>query len=120
MLLAAGSACAQYARSEGVFVGPQLTVRTVLLDAGKGVAAASVTVAVNSCSGSIAGVGTIANRQLTLSSYEKTPGGDSCKVSITFDKDWKKVQVIDNGQCMVFHGAACSWDQQTATRLKEP
>ncbi|HEY8880105.1 MAG TPA: hypothetical protein VIN03_21215 [Roseateles sp.] len=120
MLLATGSAFAQYARSEGVFVSPQLTVRTVLLDRSQGVAAASITVAMDGCSGSIAGMGSLANRQLSFSSYEKTPGGAFCKVSITFDREWKKVQVSDNGQCTAFHGAACSWDQQTATRLKEP
>lgn len=55
LLLDAPLAFAQYARSEGVFTGPQLTVRTVLLDREKGTVAASVALSQGSCSGSVAG-----------------------------------------------------------------
>src|SRR3569832_2304521 len=114
------SACfssnAQFALSEGVFESDSLEIHVVLLDASKGVAAASVAVSQGSCSGSVAGIGAIDAKKLTFAPYNKVQREEACSVSIEFDSQWRQVKVTDNGQCVLYHGASCSWTGQGASK----
>lgn len=113
--LSVGAVHAQFARSEGTFTSPAATVRVVLLDQDKGIAAASAVVVAGSCSASVSGVGQIQARVLSIEPYVKVPGGEACKVDFEFDRSWKQVKVSSHG-CSSYGGASCGFEGQTARR----
>lgn len=116
MCLACEKAVAQFARAEGTFQSENLEVRLVLLDSENGVAATSIVLSQGACSGTVSGIGKFTSKELVFTPYVKLPGGDSCKVTVTFDAHWRKVTVIDNGACVPYHGSSCSWAGQTAVK----
>jgi hypothetical protein len=115
-LFIGASAHAQYALAEGKFASSAMSITVLLLDADKGVAAASVVVSQGSCSGSISGIGEIVSRRLSISSYQKIPEGERCQVVLEYDRQWKRILVSDNGACSAYQGASCSWRGQMAVR----
>ena len=112
------SAWAQYRQVEGTYTSPALEVRVILLDADRGIAAARAEVVSGSCSGSIAGIGEVRGRILTITPYEKTEGGESCRLELEFDRPWKQVKATGYG-CQVFSGAACGFEGQSARKRNE-
>lgn len=114
-ILGVNAVHAQFARSEGTFTSPLTTVRVVLLDPEKGVAAASAVVVVGTCSASVSGVGQIRSRVLSIEPYVKVPGGEACKVNFEFDRSWKQVKVSSH-ECASYGGASCGFEGQTARR----
>jgi len=103
---------------EGGYEGDFMSVRVILMDPGKGVAAASVDVGMNGCGAVVSGLGEMTARKLVISPYEKLEGGDACRVTLEFDKSWKKVAASDNGQCTAYHGVSCSWQGQSAKKVR--
>ncbi|MDB5913061.1 MAG: hypothetical protein JWP22_1736 [Ramlibacter sp.] len=116
--LISGVASAQYMLAEGTYSSREADVRVVLLDSEKGVAAASVAVALGGCSGTVAGIGQIRARILAITPYAKVPGGESCRVELAFDAAWKRVKIIAH-ECQAYHGASCGFEGQTATRRNQ-
>jgi hypothetical protein len=62
---------AQYMLMDGDFNSKGLSVRVVLLDRTKGVAAVSASVEAGECSGNISGIGEIKNRKLIVRSVQE-------------------------------------------------
>lgn len=116
--LSATPVWAQFMRAEGTFTSPGVEATVILLDRSKGIAAASVSVVSGACSGSVSGVGEIRKSVLTFKPYEQIPGGEQCRVEVTFtDRSWDKVSVVGH-ECAVFSGAACGFEGQEARRRK--
>jgi hypothetical protein len=111
-------AWAQYRQIQGTYASPALQVRVILLDDDRGVVAASAEVVSGSCSGSIAGIGEIRGRILTVTPYQKTEGGGSCRLELEFDRTWKQVKGTGY-ECQVFSGAACGFEGQSARKRNE-
>lgn len=88
--------------------GGNASLRTIVLDAEKGVVAASVSVWSNSCSGEVTGIGRINKNVLSIQPYTKD-SNDNCVITVTFDKTGKKAKMNDR-DCMGYHGASCSFD----------
>lgn len=116
LLCTAAGAHAQYARAEATYASPELVVRVVMLDPEAGTAAASATVTRGACSASLAGVGTFKGRSLELTPHVKQPRGEACRLVLTFDAQWQRVQAADNGACSAYQGAGCGWEGQSAQR----
>jgi hypothetical protein len=116
--LISGVASAQYMLAEGTYSSREADVRVVLLDSERGVAAASVAVALGPCSGTVAGIGQIRARILTITPHSKIPGGESCQVELAFDAAWKRVKIIGH-ECQAYHGASCGFEGQTVTKRNE-
>jgi hypothetical protein len=117
LLLASATAQAQFARAEGDFRSEQLQVRVVLLDRETGAAAASATLTQGACSASLAGIGQVRRRTLELAPYVKQPGGESCRLVLSFDDKWTRVTASSQGNCAPYGGAACEWAGQAAVRV---
>jgi hypothetical protein len=116
--VSSGTSWAQFARAEGTYSSRASSARVILLDGEKGVAAASVQVLSGACSGSVAGIGEIRGRLLTITPYEKIPGEESCKIELAFDGAWRNVKITGQG-CQAYSGAACGFEGQTAARRDE-
>lgn len=110
---------AQFASMEGTYTSSTVTLKVIVLDDEKGVAAASLVVAAGGCSGSIAGVGSIAAKKLQFASFQKVENGGACRISVQFDKASNQASISDNGQCSMFRGASCEWDGETARKVRE-
>lgn len=117
-VLIPNSVHAQFARAEGEFQSEQALVRLLLLDAEKGVVAASVSVAVAPCSGAVTGIGNVKDRKIEFGPYESLQGGEKCRVALQFDGKWASLKISDNGQCNKFHGASCTWDGEVVKRKR--
>jgi hypothetical protein len=117
-LLCYAQSHAQFAQAEGTYSSSQVSVRVVLLDPGKGVAAASVGLVQGHCSGGIAGVGLISDRKLTFAPYIVEPGAETCRITLQFNSRWKTVKVTQTDFCTPYHGAACEWSGQVATKKR--
>ena len=115
-MTAASSAHAQYMLAEGNFESETTELRTILLDKHKGIVAASAVVAQGSCSGTIAGIGTIKDRMLVIKPYVKVEGGEQCVLQAKFDAKWERVQLFEGKGCSAYHGAACALEGQTVKR----
>lgn len=117
-VLGCSFANAEFARSEGTYSSKTLLARVILLDSKNGTVAASLVISVGTCSGSIAGIGKIVSEKLVISSYEKADN-DACRVTIEFDKSWKKIATSENAECSDYHGSSCSWDGHSAVKIPE-
>lgn len=118
VVIAMSNAHAQYMRTEGNFVSDTAKLKTIVLDDEKGVVAASATVVLGSCSGTISGIGTMNDRTLLIKPYVKVEGGEQCVLRAKFDTKWERVQLSEDEGCSAYHGAACAWEGQTAKRTK--
>lgn len=112
------AAHAQYMLAEGVFTSKTAELKTIVLDVEKGVVAASATVAQGSCSGTIAGIGTMNDTTLLIKPYVKAEGGEQCVLQAKFDANWERVKIAEGKGCAAYHGAACGWEGQTVKRRK--
>jgi hypothetical protein len=110
------TATAQYMRADGDFSSKSLSVRVVLLDGRKGVAAVSAAVNVGECSGNIAGIGEFKSRKLVIEPYKKFPDGEACKLELSFDTEWQRVKATGN-HCEAYSGASCGFEGQEAQRI---
>ncbi len=117
-LMLPGTASAQFIRAEGAYSSHTVSARVILLDSEKGIAAASVGVVSGACSGSVAGLGEVRGRILTISPYTKVEGGEACEVELAFDATWKHVR-IKGRECQAYSGAACAFEGQMATKRNE-
>lgn len=106
------TAHAQYIQAGGDFQSSSTELRTILLDAEKGVLAAQTVVASGSCSGTFAGIGQIKGRILLLEPYSKIEGAEMCLVKIEFDQKWKSARITEGEGCSAYHGASCGWEGQ--------
>lgn len=113
--LGAAESQAQFARVEGSYSSHDVTVQVFLLDDENGIAAAKTVVTSGACSGSVAGIGRIEGLVLTITPYVKIPGGDACKLTLSFDAAWKKVK-ISGESCSAYSGASCGWEGQAAVK----
>jgi hypothetical protein len=112
------SSLAQYANVEGVLSSKTVTLRLVALDPEKGVMAASTTVAVGLCTGSIAGIGTIRGEQLSFTPYLKVDSHDQCVVTVSFTDKRKSARITATG-CMAYSGVACGWAESLVVRTPQ-
>jgi hypothetical protein len=117
-VLLCGQSHAQFAQAEGTFGSRQVTVNVVLLDPAKGVAAVSSGLVQGRCSGSVSGIGSIAGRTLTFAPYVIEPGAESCRFTLEFNPQWTTVKVTQTDSCAPYHGAACEWSGQVATKKR--
>jgi len=107
-------------RVEGAYESRALHARVILLDYDKGIAAVSVAVTSNGCTGSVVGLAEMTDNKLVISPYEKLEGGEACQVILVDgSKSWKKVTATDNGKCNAYHGASCTWAGQSAKKVEK-
>ena len=109
-------ALAEYANVEGRFKSSMTDLNLIALDSESGVIAASTTVGVGPCSGSIAGIGKIKGNTLVFSPYTKD-AGDACVVTVTFDKK-RNIAKIVGDSCYMHSGASCGWEGDRIKRVK--
>lgn len=114
--VATSSSHAQFMRAEGAFASESVELKTLLLDPEKGVVAASATVNEGACSGSIAGVGKMNGKVLSIEPYVKIEGGEQCVLQVSFDAKWSRAKISEGKGCAPYHGAACSWEGQEVKR----
>lgn len=112
------NAYAQYMLAEGNFESKSAELKTIVLDRKKGIVAASAAVVQDSCSGTIAGIGTMNDTTLVIKPYVKVEGGEQCVLRAKFDAKWERVQLSEGEGCSAYHGAACAWEGQTVKRKK--
>jgi hypothetical protein len=117
LLVIAGAAHAQYANLDGEFVSPTTSLRTLVLDSETGVIAASVSVAINSCSGWVSGIGKISGDTLQVKPYVKEEGSENCVLTAKFNKSRNKATITEEN-CSAYHGAACAWEGQTVIKKR--
>ncbi len=110
---------AQYANVEGDLWSKTVTLRLVTLDAQKGVIAASTTVALGLCTGSIAGIGTMSGEQLSFTPYAKVDSPDQCVVTVSFSDKRRTAHITATG-CMAYSGVACGWAESPVVRTTQP
>lgn len=79
MLAAPILTCAQDIRSAGNFSSEVADFRTILLDKRAGIIAASASLVINGCSGSVEGIGKISGNKLKFTPYSKVAGGENCE-----------------------------------------
>lgn len=118
LCLTAHAAQAQYVRAEATYASSALVVRVVVLDPEAGTAAASATATLGACSASLAGMGAIKGRTLELVPHVALKGGESCRLTLSFDPQWRRVSAKDNGACAAYQGAGCGWEGQSAERIE--
>ncbi len=111
------SASAQYANIDGKFRSPSTTLDLIPLDSESGVIAASTTVVMGACSGTIAGVGKMSGSELKFSPYVKVDKNDACVVRVVFDKKFNAAK-ISAESCTAHSGASCGWEGDTIKRVK--
>lgn len=111
------SANAQYANVEGKFRSSSTSLDLIALDTEAGVIAASTTVVMGACSGTVAGVGKISGRELTFSPYVTFEKSDACVIKVAFDKKFNAAKISAVG-CTAYSGAACGWEGDTIKRVK--
>lgn len=111
------SASAQYAKIDGKFRSQATTLDLIPLDAESGVIAASTTVVMGACSGTVAGVGKMSGSELRFSPYVKVDKSDACVVKVVFDKKFNTAK-ISAENCTAHSGASCGWDGDTIKRVK--
>jgi hypothetical protein len=107
---------AQYMRTEGNFISKSAELKTIVLDSGKGVIAASAVVTAGACSGTIAGIGKMKGTTLLIEPYVKVEGGERCVLRVNFDSEWTKAKMTEGENCAPYHGVACSWEGQEVKR----
>jgi hypothetical protein len=118
LLLSSTAANAQYANVEGQFRSQVTSLDLIALDSESGVIAATTTVVVGSCSGSVAGVGKVVKNVLTFSPYTKVDKDDSCVITVTFDRQ-KNTAKVQGAACSMHSGAACGWEGDIVRRVRE-
>lgn len=111
------SASAQYANVEGKFRSSSTSLDLIALDSETGVIAASTTVVMGACSGTVAGIGKISGKELTFSPYVKIDKNDACVVKVAFDKKFNSAKITAEG-CAAYSGTACGWEGDTIKRAK--
>ncbi len=112
-----GDASAQYADIDGKFQSSVTTLELIPLDPEAGVIAASTTVVLGSCSGTVSGIGKMAGNELKFTPYAKQDAKDACTVKVTFDKQRKTARVVGEN-CSAYSGASCGWEGDTIKRVK--
>lgn len=86
-----------------------LQVRTIVLDGDAGLVAAEATVAIEGCSGSFTGTGTLKGNVLELRPYRTEAETENCVVTLTFDKTGTTATLVED-RCSYFHGAQCAFE----------
>lgn len=81
----------------------------IVLDGDAGLVAAEATVAIEGCTGSFTGTGTLNGNVLELRPYRKEEGTEHCVVTMTFDKTGTTATLIED-RCSYFHGAQCAFE----------
>ena len=116
LFVCSAHASAQFMRAQGAFSSSSAELTTILLDEEKGVLAAAAQVVQGSCSGTLAGIGTIKGKTVRIEPYTKLPGGERCILEITFSPDWKKAKLVEGESCSAYHGVSCGWEGQEVKR----
>jgi len=112
------AAHAQYANIDGQFRSSSTSLDLIALDTEKGVVAASSSVTQGSCSGTVAGVGTMKGDTLAIRPYRKTEPDDACVIRITFAPNRNSASIKGEG-CSSHAGAACGWEGDTVRRVRD-
>ena len=111
------NAHAQFANIEGRFSSKATSLQLIALDSEDGIIAASTTVVSGACSGSVAGIGKMNGDVLRFSPYKKEVGGETCVITVTFDKRRSNARIRGEG-CALYSGAACGWEGDSLARTK--
>lgn len=117
LAVSATAADARNAHIDGSYRSPTTSLDMIVLDGTKGVIAASTVVAMPGCSGSVAGIGTVAGDELKFSPYVKAAPDDACVITVRFDKRRRMATIRGEG-CMNHSGAACGWEGDTVKRVE--
>lgn len=96
---------------EGYYKSYGITLTAFVLDWEEGTVAATTTVVMAPCSGTIAGIGHMDGHTLKLSPYNQARDGQQCVLTLVFDKEFKHVK-IDSDNCSYYHGTGCGWEGQ--------
>lgn len=117
LALFSGGASAQYANIDGTFQSSVTTLELIPLDPVSGVIAASTTVVLGACSGTVSGIGKMAGDELRFTPYVKLDAKDACAVKVVFDKQRKTAKIVGES-CSAHSGASCGWEGDTIKRVK--
>lgn len=117
LALFSGGSSAQYANIDGTFQSRVTTLELIPLDPVSGVIAASTTVVLGACSGTVSGIGKMAGDELRFTPYVKLDGKDACAVKVVFDKQRKTAKIVGES-CSAYSGASCGWEGDTIKRVK--
>ena len=117
LALFCGGASAQYADIDGKFQSNATTLEIIPLDPEVGVIAASTTVVLGTCSGTVSGIGMMTGNELKFTPYAKLDAKDVCAVKVVFDKQRKTARIIGEN-CSAYSGASCGWEGDTIKRVR--
>ena len=117
LALICGSASAQYADIDGKFQSSVTTLELIPLDPEVGVIAASTSVILGSCSGTVSGIGKMTGNELKFTPYAKLDAKDVCAVRVVFDKQRKTAKILGEN-CSAYSGASCGWEGDTIKRVR--
>jgi hypothetical protein len=116
LALLCNGASAQYADIDGKFQSSVTTLELVPLDPEVGLIAASTTVVLGQCSGTVSGIGKMAGNELKFTPYAKLDAKDVCAVKVAFDKQRKTARIVGEN-CSAHSGASCGWEGDTIKRV---
>lgn len=107
---------AQNLNVEGTYSSDTTHLQVIVLDSERGIVAAKASVSHGHCSGTLAGLGEVKGRRLTIEPYVKLEEPERCHLIVEFDSKWRNATLTENSYCAAFHGASCSWEGQSVRK----
>lgn len=96
-----------YGGADGVYLSEHTVLQIIVVDANT--VAATTTVVLGACSGSIVGLGKINGKILKFTPREKLKGSETCEVLVEFDAKFQSAK-ISADFCSAYSGASCGWE----------